>query len=89
MSGFVHLIYLAISVYAFLILARAVMSWLDPRPGTAVHRLTAALVGLTEPYLGLFRRVIPKWRIGDSGPDFSAVVGLLVLLIVLQLLTSL
>ena len=28
MSGFVHLIYLAISVYAWLIVARAVMIWL-------------------------------------------------------------
>jgi len=89
MSGFVHLIYLAISVYAWLIVARAVMSWLDPRPGTTVHRVTAGLISVTEPYLGLFRRVIPMARIGRSGPDFSAVVGVLVLLIVMQLLTRL
>jgi len=33
--------------------------------------------------------VIPMARIGRSGPDFSAVVGVLVLLIVMQLLTRL
>jgi uncharacterized protein YggT (Ycf19 family) len=44
---------------------------------------------LTEPYLGVFRRVIPVARIGGSAVDFSAVVGLLVLFIVLQLLTRL
>jgi len=89
MSGLVYLIYLAITVYAWLIVARAVMSWLNPTRGTAVYRVNVVLVTLTEPYLGVFRRVIPVARIGGSAVDFSAVVGLLVLFIVLQLLTRL
>ena len=89
MSGIVHIIYLAISVYAWLIVARAVLSWLDPRPGTTVYRVNEGLVSVTEPYLGIFRRVIPRASIGRSGPDFSAVIGVLVLLIVMQLLKSL
>ena len=70
------------------IVARAVMSWLHPRRGTAVYRVNAVLVDVTEPYLGLFRRVIPVARIGGTGVDFSAVVALLVLL-VLQVLVRL
>jgi YggT family protein len=89
MSGFVYLIYLAITVYAWLIVARALMSWLQLRPGTAVYRIYAVLVEVTEPYLGVFRRVIPVARIGGAGVDFSAAVALLVLFIVLQLLVRL
>ena len=89
MSGFIYVIYLAITVYAWLIVARALMSWLHPRPGTAVHRVNAVLIDVTEPYLGLFRRVIPVARMGGTGVDLSAVVALLVLFIVLQVLVRL
>src|SRR5665647_903129 len=75
MSGFVYVIYLAITVYAWLIVARALMSWLHPRTGTAVYRVNAVLVDVTEPFLGLFRRVIPVARMGGTGVDLSAVVA--------------
>ena len=89
MSGFVYVIYLAITVYAWLIVARALMSWLQLRPGTAAHRVYKVLGDVTEPYLGLFRRVIPMARIGGTGVDFGAAVALLVLFIVLQVLVRL
>jgi YggT family protein len=89
MSGFVYVIYLAITVYAWLIVARAVMSWLQLRPGTVTHRIYGVLVEVTEPYLGVFRRVIPVARIGGAGVDFSAAVALVVLFIVLQVLVRL
>jgi len=89
MSGFVYVIYLAVTIYAWLIVARAVMSWLNPRPGTAVYRVNAVLVQVTEPYLSPFRRLIPVARIGGSGVDFSSVVALIVLFVVLQLLVRL
>ena len=89
MSGFVYLIYIAITAYAWLIVARAVLSWLQLRPGTTMHRIYAVLVDVTEPYLGLFRRVIPVARIGGAGIDFSAVVALIVLFVVLQVLVRL
>ena len=88
MSGFVYVIYLAITIYAWLIVARALMSWLQLKPGSAVYGIYKVLVDVTEPYLGLFRRVIPVARIGGTGVDFSAVVALLVL-IVLQALVRL
>jgi len=89
MSAFVYVIYLAITIYAWLIVAQAVMSWLQLKPGTTAYRVYAALGQVTEPYLGLFRRVIPVARIGGTGIDFSAIVGLLVLFIVLQVLVRL
>jgi YggT family protein len=89
MSGFVNVIYLAITIYAWLIVARAVMSWLQLRPGTAAYRIYGVLVEVTEPYLGVFRRVIPVARIGGAGVDLSAAVALLVLFIVLQVIVRL
>jgi YggT family protein len=89
MSGFVYVIYLAITIYAWLIVARAVMSWLNPHPGTALYRVNAVLVDVTEPYLSPFRRFIPVVRLGGSGVDLSSVVALIVLFVVLQLLVRL
>jgi YggT family protein len=89
MSGFVYLIYLAITVYAWLIVARALMSWLQLRRGSVAYRVYAVLVDVTEPYLGVFRRLIPVARIGGTGVDFSSAVALIVLFIVLQLLVRL
>ena len=89
MSGFVYVIYLAVTVYAWLIVARALMSWLQLRPGTAAYRIYEVLGEVTEPYLGLFRRVVPVARIGGAGIDLSAAVALLVVFIVLQVLLRL
>ena len=89
MSGFIYVIYFAITIYAWLIGARAVMAWLNLRPGSAACSLQTVLVNVTEPYLGLFRRVVPVARIGGTGLDFSAVVALIVLFVALQVLVRL
>ena len=41
---------------------------------------------MTEPYIGPFRRFLPVTRIGGVGIDWSSLVALLVLLVVLQVL---
>jgi YggT family protein len=89
MTGFVYLLYLALTVYAWLIVAQAVMSWLQLRPGSTGYRVYALLGQVTEPYLGLFRRVIPVVRIGGAGIDLSSVVALIVLFLALQVLVRL
>jgi YggT family protein len=82
----IELAYLAVLVYVWLIVGRAVLSWVRPRPGTAVSRIDKVLVDATEPYIGLFRRFLPVTRIGGVGIDWSSLVALLVLLVVLQVL---
>lgn len=47
------MIYLALTIYAWLIVARTVLSWLQPRPGSAVFRAYRVLFDVTEPYLAL------------------------------------
>jgi YggT family protein len=82
----IELVSLAVMVYAWLIVARAVLTWVRPRPGTTVYRIDKVLFDVTEPYVGLFRRFLPVTRIGGVGIDWSSLVALLVLLAALQVL---
>jgi len=86
MSTLVYIIYLLVLIYSWLIVARAVLSWFPVRPGSPVLPIKRALVAVTEPYLGLFRRLLPVARIGAVGLDLSALVGLVILFIVIQML---
>ncbi|MFA4966511.1 MAG: YggT family protein [Thermoleophilia bacterium] len=86
MNAFVRLIYLAVMVYAWLIVGRALLSWLRLRRGSVLYRIQGVLYDVTEPYLSLFRRVIPVARGGGLGIDLSSLAALLVLFIVLQVL---
>lgn len=89
MRGIFSLAYLVVMLYAWLIVARAVLSWLRIRPGSKLYRVNRALVDVTEPYLLLFRRVLPVTRIGGLGIDWSSLAALLVLLVVAQVLARL
>jgi YggT family protein len=85
MTLIVGIIATALTLYAFVILARIVLSWLPRRSDTFLSRLYGVLYAVTEPYLGIFRRFLPHGRFGDAAFDLSAVVGLAVLLIVERL----
>jgi len=82
----IELVYLVAMVYAWLIVARAILSWVRPTPGTTFYRVDRVLVGVTEPYVGLFRRLLPATRVGGLSIDWSSLVALLVLLVILQVL---
>ena len=87
MNGVVYLLLLAATVYAWLIVARALLSWMRFAPGTVLFRLNQTLFSVTEPYLGVFRRMMPAARVG--GFDWSQVVALLVLFGAIQVLARL
>lgn len=63
----------AISLYQLLIVAYVLLSWL-PASGT-VWEIRRILGTVVEPYLGLFRRVVPPLGMIDISP----IVALLVL----------
>jgi uncharacterized protein YggT (Ycf19 family) len=89
MNAFVNLVYLAVMVYAWLIVGRALLSWMQLRRGGVLYRIYGVLYDVTEPYLSLFRRFIPVARSGGMGIDLSSLAALLVLFIVLQVLARL
>jgi len=89
MSGIIYVIYLALTLYAWLIVARMLLSWVQLRPGGTASKANRVLVDMTEPYLAPFRRLIPMVRMGAMSMDFSPVVALLVLFVAMQVLARL
>jgi YggT family protein len=69
---------LAITVYIFIVIARALISWVSPDPYNPIVRF---LHNATDPVLYRLRRLLPFLQAGTF--DFSPIV-LLLLLSVLQ-----
>jgi YggT family protein len=72
-----------ILVYLVLIFIRIIMSWIPRMP---YNRYLAAFLkfvsDVTDPYLNLFRRILPPVRMGPGALDLSPIVATFVLLIV-------
>lgn len=64
----------------FLLLARVVVSWTNPRGGGG---LVAFIYQATEPLLAPIRRVLPP----TAGIDWSPLVAILLLGVIIRLLT--
>ena len=79
-----HIIDIALSIYLWIIIISAALTWVNPDPYNPIVRL---LRQLTEPVLAPVRRLIPLRGIGI---DFSPII-ILLLIVFLQsfLVTSL
>jgi YggT family protein len=64
-----------LSVYWYLLVATAVISWI---PDLAETQLGQFLTKLTDPYLRLFRRFIPGIQLGGVVLDLSFIVAVIV-----------
>jgi YggT family protein len=71
-------------VYTILILLYILMSWVQLPYNVWVGRVRAFLHDTVEPYLGLFRRMIPPIGMFDLSP----IVALIVLGLVFEIVTS-
>jgi YggT family protein len=69
-------------VYIILIFVRILLSWI---PRIPYHPILSAAIGfvndVTNPYLGLFRRILPPVGAGGFALDLSPIVGTIVLFI--------
>ena len=74
----VNLIINIIDFYSFLILISVLGSWIDPFSRSKVFQTVRKF---TEPYLKLFRIIIP---IGNMNLDISPVIGLFILNYILK-----
>lgn len=70
------------TVYIVLIFVRILMSWIPRLPDNRVLLAVARFVReTTDPYLGLFRRILPPVGGGGMSLDLSPVIGVILLLI--------
>ncbi|MCK4378436.1 MAG: YggT family protein [Deltaproteobacteria bacterium] len=72
--GFAKILDVVLSIYMWLIIARAILSWVNPDPYNAIVRF---LYRVTEPVLYKIRRMIPSYGMGI---DFSPMIVLLVII---------
>jgi YggT family protein len=63
----------------FVVLARALVSWIDPAGNSPISRM---LIDMSEPILGPVRRVLPS----TAGIDFSPIVVMILLQLLRRLL---
>ena len=90
MSGVVGIVTAVIQVYAWSIIARVILTWF-PRsisPGGSLHGIYVALFRITEPFINLFRRLVPQAQY-VGGLDFTPMLAVLVLWVVQALVVLL
>ncbi|MBI1864297.1 MAG: YggT family protein [Nitrospirae bacterium] len=66
MSALAQVLDMALTVYMWIVIVRALISWVNPDPYNPIVRF---LVAATEPVLRPIRRLVPTYRIGiDLSP---------------------
>ena len=77
-------------VYLVLIFIRIILSWVPRMPYNRWLNAGVKFVSdVTDPYLNLFRRILPPVRMGPGALDLSPIVATFVLIIVSSLLADL
>ena len=67
-------------LYTILIFIRILLSWIPRLPYNPVlHAVVTFVHDVTDPYLRLFRRVLPPVGAGGMALDLSPIVGIIVL----------
>src|SRR5919106_6264527 len=76
-------VYTLTLVYLVLIFVRIIMSWIPRMPYNRwLSGFLKFVSDVTDPYLNLFRRILPPVRIGPGALDLSPIVATVVLSIV-------
>jgi YggT family protein len=82
LNALAHVIDVVLTIYMWLIIARAILSWVNPDPYNPIVRF---LYNITEPVLGWFRRIIP---LQFGGLDLSPLAVLLVIVFLQKFLVA-
>ncbi|MPN35970.1 hypothetical protein SDC9_183475 [bioreactor metagenome] len=80
----IRLVNMLFQIYFYLIIANVLLSWFPHNRSNAIFRF---IHEMTEPFLNLFRRLLPFTRL--SSIDFSPIVALLALELVYHLVLKL
>ena len=72
--GLIGIIWALLTIYSWIIIVRALISWVQPNPHNPIVQL---LHKLTEPVLRPLRRVVPPSRLG--GIDISPILAVILI----------
>jgi YggT family protein len=81
-----QIVSLLVTFYTWLVFAYVILSWFPIR-GTLLE-IYHVLATICEPWIGLFRRIVPTAQVGGGGLDFSPFIALIVLQILGNLAVS-
>ena len=77
-------------VYVILIFIRVLMSYIPRIPYSRPLDIVLTFVrDVTDPYLNLWRRVVPMARLGPAAIDLSPMIGTIALILVGELVANL
>jgi YggT family protein len=77
-------------VYLVLIFIRIILTWIPRIPYNRwLNAFLKFVTDVTDPYLNLFRRILPPVRMGPGALDLSPIVATFVLIIVSSIVTGL
>ena len=68
-----------VTVYSWAILVYIVLSWFASGATGALRDVYRGLASICEPFLSLFRRLLPPVMVGSAGLDLSPIIALFVL----------
>ena len=75
--GFI--LYRLINFYELLILVQCILSWLVMTGNGVIYDIYQVLSKLTDPFVGIFRRLLSSVGVGGMQIDFSPMVAIIVL----------
>ncbi len=84
MQTLLNILFALIDFYSILIVVYCLMSWIPRGAANIVEDIRDVLASICEPYLGIFRRIIPPLGM----VDFSPIVAIVVLELVRWLITA-
>ncbi len=76
MIGFAEVLDIILLTYMIVIIARAVISWVNPDP---YNQIVIILYRLTEPVLGPIRRILPMRNVGIDFSPFIVILAIIFL----------
>lgn len=83
-----YVLFRLVDFYELLILAECILSWVPMREG-ALRDIYEAICQLTEPFVGIFRRLVPGVGGGGVRVDFSPMIAIIALDVIKRVILSL
>ena len=75
-------------VYYICIVAYILTSWIPLPYNVTLNRIQRFLYDVVDPYLRLFRRIVPFMRFGGLGLDLSPIFAIIILLVLQRLIVQ-